>query len=82
MFFETGRGVPRAVELFTACAVPDLSAYALGLNDDDDGVAFTFPQGRGAAAGDFIHVAFKVPPPPFPPAYPQSSLPTLSLPDG
>ena len=54
------RGSPRAVEVYAACAVPDLSAYALEVDGGLNGGGFTFPKGRSAAAGDVIHLAFKV----------------------
>ena len=52
-------GLPKAVELYVANDIPDLSIYAVGSANNGggtDGQEFTFPA-VSATAGDFIYVA-------------------------
>jgi hypothetical protein len=53
-------GTPKAIELFAACDVYDLSAYGLGLANNgggSDGQEYTFPS-DAVAAGTFFYVSY------------------------
>ena len=53
-------GTPKAVELYAACTVHDLSAYGLGVAKNgggSHGQGFTFPA-DAVAAGRFVYVSF------------------------
>ena len=52
-------GTPKAVELYAASDIPDLSIYGLGVANNgggSDGIEYTFPS-QPVARGDFFYVA-------------------------
>ncbi|MGH8915898.1 MAG: endonuclease, partial [Acidimicrobiia bacterium] len=56
-------GLPKAVELYVANDIPDLSVYGLGSANNgggSNGQEFSFPA-TGATAGDFVYVATEAP---------------------
>ncbi|MGB6036259.1 MAG: hypothetical protein WBG42_08320, partial [Cryomorphaceae bacterium] len=56
-------GTPKGVEIYVINDIPDLSIYGIGSANNGggtDGEEFTF-SAVGAAAGDFIYVAFEAP---------------------